>query len=133
MSLWEEITLALLIIFATIQITGQLGIFTGGINTYTVVETFDIYAHASGAAALGAVLLQFVRLPGRYDLFWRAWIPFQVAVIGVIWETVELAITWFGLLPPEQMWATVENSVQDVFVDFLGVCSISFLYELVAK
>ncbi|MBS7650962.1 hypothetical protein KEJ35_06405 [Candidatus Bathyarchaeota archaeon] len=126
---WFGITLTLTITFITIQVCGQLGIFTGGSNAYTAISSFDIYTHALGSAALGAFMLTTISL-GRYDRSWRVWIPFQVAIIGTIWELVELTVTWLRLLPPQQMWATVENSVQDIFIDFLGVCTVSFLYEL---
>ncbi|MEM3526937.1 MAG: hypothetical protein QXI59_01225 [Candidatus Bathyarchaeia archaeon] len=126
---WFRITLTLTSIFIIMQVTGQLGIFTGGMNTYTAISSFDIYTHALGSAALGAVMLTSISL-GRYDRSWRVWIPFQVATIGTLWELAELTVTWLGLLPPQQISATVENSIQDIFIDFLGVCSISFLYEL---
>jgi len=129
MNCWERVTVSLLAVFSFVQVTGQLGVFTGGINTYAVVSSFDVYTHALGAAVFGAILLKFISL-GRFDRLWRAWIPFQIAVIGSLWELVELVITWFGLMPPTQMWATIENSIQDVFIDFLGVCAVSFLYEL---
>ncbi|MGQ9543699.1 MAG: hypothetical protein ACUVTM_06425 [Candidatus Bathyarchaeia archaeon] len=132
MKVWSKIILVLLLTFTFLQVAGQTGLFTGGINTYTVIASFDIYTHALGAATLGAVLLQFVNL-GKYDETWRVWIPFQTAIVGTLWEIVELIITWFRIMPPEQMYATVENSVQDVFIDFLGVCATSFLYEMVEK
>jgi hypothetical protein len=112
------------------QVGGQLGVFTGGSNAYTAIPSFDIYTHALGSATLGAIILNLISL-GRYDRSWRVWIPFQVATIGTLWEITELTVTWLKLLPPNQMWATVENSVQDIFIDFLGVCAISFLYELI--
>ncbi|MBS7626717.1 hypothetical protein KEJ51_06755, partial [Candidatus Bathyarchaeota archaeon] len=74
-------------------------------------------------------MLAFISL-GRYDMSWRVWIPFQVATVGTLWELAELTVTWLGLLPPQQISATIENSIQDIFIDLLGVCSISFLYEL---
>ncbi|MBS7622857.1 hypothetical protein KEJ39_04180 [Candidatus Bathyarchaeota archaeon] len=119
--------------FLFLQVSGQFGVFTGGVNTYTLVASFDVYTHALGAAVLGALLLQYITLSRKYDLLWRFWVPFQVAVVGAAWELIELIITWFGLLPPTQMWATIENSIQDVFVDFLGVCAVSFLYELMEE
>jgi len=130
---WEKVTLTLLIAFLFVQVSGQLGIFTCGVNAYIVVSSFDVYTHALGAAVFGAVLLHFISLPGRLDRLWRAWIPFQVAVIGALWELVELIIVWFGLMTPTQMWATIENSVQDIFIDLLGACTISFLYEVIME
>jgi len=130
-NLWNKVTVVLVLSFIFVQISAQYGIFTDGINVYTLYVTFDTYPHILGNAALFAVILSLVTFPKKYDK-WRYWVPFQFAIM-VIWELIELIITWFALLPPSQMYANVENSIFDVVIGVLTLFMVDFFYEIVME
>jgi len=140
MRTWDKIVIILWTAFAVAQIGGQLGIFSGGKNAYTVWPEFDKLTHMLGAFALAGTGLRFINLPEYLDK-WRYWIPLllfivivtpmAVAIVG--WELVELGITWLRLMPPEQMWATIPNSLVDIEIGLLSTCTICLIWEVEIK
>lgn len=124
---WTWVTFCLIIIAINAQIMAQLGVFTGGINSYTAIQTLDVYLHILWNAMIFAVVLEFVKFRTKWDL-WILWFPFQI-LIATVYELIELIITWFVLLPPSVMVATLENSLLDIVIAVLTLFTINFIYE----
>jgi hypothetical protein len=126
---WKLFLVILWIIALVSQIGGQYGLFTGGINAYTVYTEYDTITHTVWEMALTGLILTFLTLPAYLDL-WRYWIPILSFIKTLIWELIELCVTWFHLLPPDAMFATGWNSMKDVVIGILATCTMCFIYDL---
>lgn len=124
---WTWVTCCLIFFAINAQIAAQLGVFTRGINSYTAIQTLDVYLHILWNAMIFSVVLEFVKFRTKWDL-WILWFPFQI-LIATVYEFIELIITWFVLLPPEVMVAALENSLLDIVIAVLTLFTINFIYE----
>lgn len=128
-SRWQAFLLIMWFLALFTQIGGNLGWFSGGKNAYSVYPEYDVITHTIWEMTLTGTILALLSLPVYLDL-WRYWIPILSFIKTVIWELIELTITWFHLLPPDVMVATGWNSFKDVVIGILATCTMCFLWEM---
>jgi hypothetical protein len=126
---FNKFIIASWVLFLFFQVGGQIGVFTNGVNAYTVWSEYDTLTHMLGSFALTSVLIKIITLPEHVDE-WKIYVPIIMLASETIWEIVELIITWYRILPPTQMFATPSNSFKDVVIGFLATCTTCFLYQI---
>jgi hypothetical protein len=140
-----------------LQIGGQFGLIARGQSAYTVWADFDVATHSSWAFALTWTLIKYSNLHrwlarivvARAKFYdpkmakkwidhlstlkynqWRYWTPYLMWMQIVIWEIVELTITFLHLMPPNQMFATPWNSFKDIMVGGGWTLATCFVWEM---